>query len=123
MSRTKGGFATLQNMPTVRTALRVKPSTDARRRRNTVPVRGQAGSYVVDLALSESATQQHAYEHLVAPLVDSIIHGDNAVLLVYGASGTGKTYSLQVSPSADMTSSAHLYARQQLTCLHDNSAQ
>jgi hypothetical protein len=94
--RTKGTFATVQGMPIVRSAVRVRPCSAPSRRR-TCPVRGQAGSYVVDVALGESCLQQQAYQHLTAPLVDNFINGESAVLLVYGATGTGKTHTLQVS--------------------------
>lgn len=96
--RTKGTFAAVQGMPTVRSAVRVRPCSGPGRRR-TCPVRGQAGSYVVDVALGDTCQQQQVYQHLVAPLVDSFIHGESAVLLVYGAAGTGKTHTLQVSSS------------------------
>jgi hypothetical protein len=97
--RTKGTFAAVQGMPTVRSAVRVRPCSAPARRR-TCPVRGQAGSYVVDVALGESCLQQQAYQHVTAPLVDSFISGESAVLLVYGAAGTGKTHTLQVSSSS-----------------------
>ena len=96
--RTKGTFAALQGMPTVRSAVRVRPCSGLVRRR-TCPVRGQAGSYVVDVALGDSCLQQQAYQYLAAPLVDSFINGESAVLLLYGAAGTGKTHTLQVSSS------------------------
>jgi Cdc6-like AAA superfamily ATPase len=37
---------------------------------------------------------------VTAPLVDSFISGESAVLLVYGAAGSGKTHTLQVSSSS-----------------------
>jgi Cdc6-like AAA superfamily ATPase len=96
--RTRGTFAAVQGMPTVRSAVRVRPCSGPARRR-TCLVRGQAGSYVVDVALGDTCSQHQVYQHLTAPLVDSFIHGESAVLLVYGAAGTGKTHTLQVSSS------------------------
>lgn len=96
MSRQKGAasFAALNGMPTITSALRIKPCFEAvYRRRRTVPVRGQQTSYVFDAVL-EAATQQQAYQHLCAPLVDSLLSGQSSVLLLYGASQSGKTYTL-----------------------------
>eukprot|EP00775_Hariotina_reticulata_P006387 gene6387-6619_t len=64
-----------------------------------VALKGHSGSYCIDVILGESATQQQTYDCAVAPLVDSFLQGENAVLLAYGASQTGKSYTLQGSGS------------------------
>lgn len=103
MSRQKGfnSFAVLNGLPTIRTAVRIKPLVECTtRRRRTVPVRGQQASYSVDCVL-DAATQQQSYQHLCAPLVDGLLNGDSSVVLLYGASQTGKSYTLQGSNSSD----------------------
>lgn len=105
MSRQKGfnSFAVLNGLPTFRTALRVRPLLkSSTRQRRTVPVRGQHGSYVLDCVL-DAATQQQAYHHLCAPLVDGLLNGESSMLLVYGASQTGKSFTLQGSGSNECT--------------------
>lgn len=76
--RDTSSLAVVSSIPTVSTAVRVKPATNRSRRggkRNAVPVLrgGQTGKYVVDLVLGEAATQDEVYHVLAAPLVDSFI--------------------------------------------------
>lgn len=74
-------------MPCVSTAVRIKPaaSRGKRSRRSAVPVLrgGQTSRFVVDSIVGEAATQQQAYESLVAPLVDNFIQVRSPVAVGY----------------------------------------
>lgn len=97
MSRRKGctSFAVLNRLPTITTALRIRPAdTSDRRRRRLVPLRLQQAGYALDGVL-DAATQQQVYQQLCCPLVDGLLTGESAVLLVYGAYHSGKSYTLQ----------------------------
>jgi hypothetical protein len=97
--RDTSSLAVVCSMPSVTTALRVKPARSQRRgkRGAIVPVvRGTPGRYIVDAVFGEAATQQEVYQALVAPLVDSFVAGERAVLLAYGAAASGKSHTLQV---------------------------
>lgn len=74
--RDTGSLTVVCGMPTVSTALRVKPAARGRRaRRGAVPVLrgGQTSRYVVDSVLGDAASQQEVYQELVAPLVDNFV--------------------------------------------------
>lgn len=75
--RDPGSLSVVCGMPSVSSALRVKPALarGKRTRRSAVPVLrgGQTSRYVVDSVLGETASQQHTYQALVAPLVDSFV--------------------------------------------------
>eukprot|EP00798_Chlamydomonas_sp_ICE-L_P007937 gene7937-1151_t len=69
-------------------AVRVRPSLlNSSPRVTTVPLRGQYGHFTVDAVHDEAASQEAIYSSNVAPL------GADGVVLLYGAAGSGKTYS------------------------------
>ena len=43
---------------------------------------------------TEESTQEELFESLGKPLVENVMRGSNGILLTYGATGSGKTYSL-----------------------------
>ncbi|OMJ79384.1 hypothetical protein SteCoe_20632 [Stentor coeruleus] len=51
-------------------------------------------NYVFRSIFSKESSQQEIYEEIGKPLVDNIMQGINGILLAYGSSGAGKTYSL-----------------------------
>jgi hypothetical protein len=71
-------FAVVCGMPTLKTALRIKPvsnrsSNSSRRRAVALPRQGHCGSYCIDVILGETATQQQTYDSVAAPLVDTFL--------------------------------------------------
>jgi len=50
--------------------------------------------YVFDRAFDGSANNEHIYEHTVKNLIDGVLRGMNATVFAYGATGSGKTYTM-----------------------------
>ncbi len=50
--------------------------------------------YVFDRAFDGSANNEHIYEHTVKSLIDGVLRGMNATVFAYGATGSGKTYTM-----------------------------
>lgn len=76
--RDTSSLSVVCGMPSVSSALRVRPAASARGKRSrrvSVPVLrgGHTSRYVVDSVLPETASQQQTYQTLVAPLVDSFV--------------------------------------------------
>lgn len=88
--RDTGSLTVVCGMPSVTTALRVKPATarSRRTRRSAVPVLrgGQTSRYVIDNVQGEAASQQDTYEAVIAPLVDNFIQVCTACCLAPTAS-------------------------------------
>ncbi|KAI9141752.1 kinesin motor domain-containing protein, partial [Paraphysoderma sedebokerense] len=52
--------------------------------------------YGFDAVFGEDATQIQVYEHIAKPLIDDVISkGSNATVFAYGATGSGKTFTMQ----------------------------
>ncbi|XP_017695831.1 kinesin-like protein KIN-UA isoform X2 [Phoenix dactylifera] len=51
-------------------------------------------SYKFDEVFTESASQRRVYEAVAKPVVESILDGYNGTVMVYGQTGTGKTYTV-----------------------------
>lgn len=50
--------------------------------------------YTFDRAFDGSANNEHIYEHTVKSLIDGVLRGMNATVFAYGATGSGKTYTM-----------------------------
>ncbi|XP_033624809.1 kinesin-like protein KIF23 isoform X1 [Asterias rubens] len=46
----------------------------------------------------EQLSQKALFDHVALPLVDDLLHGKNALLFMYGITGSGKTYTMQGTP-------------------------
>ena len=65
--------------------------------------KGARYDYQFDAAFGPNASQQEVWAISAAPLVDTILEGTNGTIFVYGATGTGKTYTMM---GTDETSGA-----------------
>ncbi|GFR41254.1 hypothetical protein Agub_g1929, partial [Astrephomene gubernaculifera] len=94
---------TLQDAAAVRVAVRVRPlitrellqgsrqciSTDG----PCVTI-GRDRRFTFDHAFGPNTTQEHVYQEVVSPLVESCFDGFNVTVLAYGQTGSGKTYTM-----------------------------
>lgn len=56
--------------------------------------KGARYDYSFDEAFGPECSQQEVWQKTAAPLVDTVMDGTNATIFVYGATGTGKTYTM-----------------------------
>ena len=50
--------------------------------------------YQFDLAFDENATQQEVYQYTTSSLIKNVLDGYNSTVFAYGATGSGKTYTM-----------------------------
>ncbi|XP_026678934.1 kinesin-like protein KIF23 [Diaphorina citri] len=55
--------------------------------------------YVFKKIFDTDSDQKQIYMEVAHPLVDNLIHGKNGLLLTYGVTGSGKTYTMNGSPT------------------------
>jgi hypothetical protein len=55
---------------------------------------GKDKSFTFDAAYDDASAQEGIFEHMIVPLVDSMLEGYNATLFAYGQTGSGKTYTM-----------------------------
>jgi hypothetical protein len=60
----------------------------------------QYGHFNIDAVLDEYSTQEAVFNELVLPEVNNFLQGFDSTVLVYGASQTGKTHTLEVCQQA-----------------------
>jgi len=85
--------------------IRVRPRRAADVDRPIPYVKGQYPHYEFDAVYDETNSQREVFTGTVQPLVDSLEQGMDSLLMVYGAPGAGKTYSL-VGPRGALSGSA-----------------
>ncbi|KAF2898219.1 hypothetical protein ILUMI_07957 [Ignelater luminosus] len=56
-------------------------------------------NYVFKHIFTSYARQRQVFEHVALPLLEDLIKGKNGLLLTYGVTGSGKTYTLTGEPS------------------------
>merc|ERR1712029_956487 len=56
--------------------------------------RSSERQYLFDVAFGADSTQEEVYLRTTKPLVDSVLEGYNATVFAYGATGSGKTYTM-----------------------------
>lgn len=61
--------------------------------------RNKNSSYSFDKVFDGLATNYHIYETVTRPMVDATINGLNCSVFAYGATGSGKTYTMLGTPS------------------------
>lgn len=61
-------------------------------RRHAVSV--QEKQYTFDLAYDSTKTNADVYEGTIAPLIQHALHGNNCTVFAYGATGSGKTFTM-----------------------------
>ncbi|GAX77516.1 hypothetical protein CEUSTIGMA_g4960.t1 [Chlamydomonas eustigma] len=83
---------------TVEVAVRLKPISKSNPK-SRFPIRGNFGQYEVDYVYTDSCSQQDVFNGSVVPLVNRVLEGKDSLLLMYGASCSGKTYTLEGIPS------------------------
>lgn len=66
---------------------------------NHTSIQFESESVTFHKIFSKDSSQQDLYEELGKPLVDNLLRGINGILLAYGSSGSGKTYSLLGEPN------------------------
>ena len=54
--------------------------------------------YVFDATFGADSTQQEVYVKTTQPLIQSVLEGYNATVFAYGATGSGKTYTMVGTP-------------------------
>ncbi|CAG9462661.1 unnamed protein product [Pedinophyceae sp. YPF-701] len=57
-------------------------------------IKNREKRYVFDRAYDGEASNQHVYRHTVAGLIPGVLQGWNATCFAYGATGSGKTYTM-----------------------------
>ena len=68
------------------------PSNPLHKRRNN------DRQYVFDATFGADSTQQEVYVKTTQPLIQSVLQGYNATVFAYGATGSGKTYTMVGTP-------------------------
>ena len=56
-------------------------------------------AYDFDSVFDETSTQEEVYKSTAAPLVRSVMEGFCATVFAYGATGSGKTYTMIGTPA------------------------
>ena len=51
-------------------------------------------SYEYDFVFGENSTQEEIYENTTAELIKQVVEGYSATIMAYGATGSGKTYTM-----------------------------
>ena len=51
-------------------------------------------SYEYDFVFGENSTQEEIYENTTASLIKQVVEGYSATIMAYGATGSGKTYTM-----------------------------
>ena len=51
-------------------------------------------SYEYDFVFGENSTQEEVYENTTASLINQVVEGYSATIMAYGATGSGKTYTM-----------------------------
>ena len=69
--------------------------------------KGARYDYSFDAAFGPESSQQEVWEQTAAPLVDTIMDGTNATIFVYGATGTGKTYTMMGNDESSGLTESH----------------
>ena len=54
--------------------------------------------YVFDATFGADSTQHDVYNKTTEPLIRSVLEGYNATVFAYGATGSGKTYTMFGTP-------------------------
>jgi len=62
--------------------------------------RSSERQYLFDVAFGADSTQEEVYLRTTKPLVDSVLEGYNATVFAYGATGSGKTYTMVGHPNS-----------------------
>ncbi|KAL5288869.1 KIF3C family protein [Megaselia abdita] len=57
--------------------------------------------FTYDAVYDYQATQKNVYSEVVRPLVGSVLDGFNGCIFAYGQTGTGKTYTMEGTPSSE----------------------
>jgi hypothetical protein len=60
----------------------------------------QEKKYTFDVAFGAECTNSRLYKATIAPLIKRVVNGHNCTVFAYGATGSGKTYTM-VGSSAD----------------------
>ncbi len=60
---------------------------------------GRGADYTFRAVFDEDATQKEVFQESGMPLVRGLLQGRNGLLFTYGVTGSGKTYTMQGSPS------------------------
>ncbi|CAK90997.1 unnamed protein product (macronuclear) [Paramecium tetraurelia] len=50
--------------------------------------------FTFDKILDSNTTQQEVYDEIGKPIIDQVLQGFNATLLMYGQTSSGKTYTM-----------------------------
>ncbi|XP_022686279.1 kinesin-like protein KIF19 isoform X2 [Varroa jacobsoni] len=97
---TAKGAAVIANKTDDRTVLLAEPtsrdgvSSVSSSKKGTIRQRVQTHKYTFDWAFDERSPQDEVYSKAVKPLVENVLQGYNSCVFAYGATGTGKTYTM-----------------------------
>ncbi|GFR41506.1 hypothetical protein Agub_g2200 [Astrephomene gubernaculifera] len=91
-------------MTDVRAAVRIRPA--ARSGGPPLSIKGQYGQFAFDYVVEEGASQEGTFNECILPQVNNFLQGSSSAILVYGASSTGKSYTLEGGSSANRTEGA-----------------
>jgi kinesin family protein 18/19 len=62
--------------------------------KNIVVTKYHTKEFEFDFVFDESTTQDEVYTNTTKMLLDNIMHGYNSTVFAYGATGSGKTYTM-----------------------------
>jgi len=66
---------------------------------NSIPNQHKKQHYEFDRVYDEASTQEEVYKNTAAPLIRSVLEGFYATIFAYGATSSGKTYTMVGTPS------------------------
>ncbi|GIL61182.1 hypothetical protein Vafri_15579, partial [Volvox africanus] len=91
-------------MTEVRAAVRIRPAV--RSGGPPLSIKGQYGQFAFDYVVEEGASQEVTFTECILPQVNNFLQGTSSTVLVYGASSTGKSYTLEGGPPSTRTEGA-----------------
>ncbi|EFJ43029.1 hypothetical protein VOLCADRAFT_96773 [Volvox carteri f. nagariensis] len=91
-------------MAEVRAAVRIRPPI--RSGGPPLSIKGQYGQFAFDYVVEEGASQEVTFTECILPQVNNFLQGTSSTVLVYGASSTGKSYTLEGGPPSARTEGA-----------------
>jgi hypothetical protein len=87
-------------MTTIRVGIRVRPSTHARTfwvidsDPNTIGTHASQSRISFNRVFDPTARNFQVYQEMAGEIVDSVMTGTNGTIFAYGATGSGKTYTM-----------------------------
>ncbi|KAI3418132.1 Kinesin motor domain-containing protein [Psidium guajava] len=105
--RSEGQEAPSNPQPSTKVAVRIRPANEFERLGDQIVKKLSSNSlsvgdrkFTFDSVFDASSSQEHIFQTVGVPLVQSALAGYNTSILTYGQSGSGKTYTMWGPPSS-----------------------